>query len=223
MFKKIEAIEYDFGGDVFVDIGGNIGMWTRELYNLYNKVLFVEPSSAALTQAKENIGDPDQKVRYYKNICSNELGAKKSIYTPSSDSGQFSVFGKELYSDEKIVMSEEDIETITVDSLIPEIPEGGRVLLKIDTEGADLDVLLGSFEFIKKFKPVIIMEAHFHMYFDDKKFEQVVNFFNEQGYVVTEHKYPGYLHDPNRIFDGVHNGTEMYDLHYQMLMEPENV
>ena len=195
-------------------------MWTRELYDLYNKILFIEPSSKALDQAKTNVEDPGQKIRFYKNICSNELNLKKSIYTPSDDSGQFSVFGKELYSDDKIVMAEADIETITVDSLISEVPDGSKVLLKIDTEGSDLDVLLGAFEFVKKYKPTIIMEAHFHMYFDDAKFEKIVNFFNEQGYVVTEHKYPGYMYDASRVFDGVHTGEEMYDLHYQMLMEP---
>ena len=220
MLKKIEAIEYDFGGDVFIDIGGNVGMWTRELYDLYNKILFIEPSSKALDQAKANIEDPVQKVQFYKNICSNELNTKKSIYTPSDDSGQFSVFGKDLYSDDKIVMAEEDIETITVDSLITEVPEGSKVLLKIDTEGSDLDVLLGAFEFVKKYKPTIIMEAHFHMYFDEEKYEKIVNFFNDLGYVVTEHKYPGYMYDSKRVFDGVHTGEEMYDLHYQMLMEP---
>jgi FkbM family methyltransferase len=219
MLKKIEAIEYDFQGDVFIDVGGNVGMWTKELYDLYDKVLFIEPSAEALEKAKENITDVEQKVHYYKNICSNELDIKKSIYTPSTDSGQFSIFGKDLYSD-IIVKTEEDINTITVDSLISQVPEGGRVFLKVDTEGSDLDVLLGSFEFVKKFKPVIAVELHFHMYFDNDKFERIVEFFNEQGYVVTEHKYPGYLQDPNRVFDGVHNGTEMYDLHYQILLEP---
>jgi FkbM family methyltransferase len=220
MLKKIEAIEYDFGGDVFIDVGGNVGMWTKELYDLYGKILFIEPAANALKEAKETIQDSDQKIHYYKNICSNELNIKKSIYTPSTDSGQFSVFGKDLYSDDKIVMAEEDIDSITVDSLIPQVPEGSQVLLKIDTEGSDLDVLLGSFEFIKKFKPVIIMEVHFHMYFDDEKYVKIVEFFNEQGYVVTEHKYPGYMNDARRVFDGVHTGEEMYDLHYQVLMEP---
>ena len=63
MLKKIEAIEFDFGGDVFIDIGGNVGMWTRELYDLYNNILFIEPSSKALDHAKTNIEDPEQKHR----------------------------------------------------------------------------------------------------------------------------------------------------------------
>ena len=107
-----------------------------------------------------------------------------------------------------------------MDSLIPEAVDGSRILVKIDTEGSDLDVILGGKEFIKRFKPTLAIEFHFHMYFDDAKYEEVVNFLNELGYVVTEYKFPGYSGEPYRIFDGKHNGLEMYDMHYHMLAEP---
>lgn len=217
MIKKIESFEYDFYGDLFVDIGGNVGMWSSTVYNDYKKIVFVEPSQEALDQAKEKINDQSNKVKYLRNICSNELGVKKSIYTPSADSGQFSVFGKEL--SETIDRAEEDIDTITLDSLIPEANEGDRILVKVDTEGSDLDVLLGGKEFIKKFKPTIAVEFHFHMYYDDDKYEEIVNFLNEIGYFATEYKFPGYMGDPHRVFDGIHNGVQMYDLHYHVLLE----
>jgi hypothetical protein len=43
MQKTIEAITYDFYGDLFIDIGGNVGMWTTEMVDLYGKCIFVEP------------------------------------------------------------------------------------------------------------------------------------------------------------------------------------
>ena len=55
MQKTIEAITYDFYGDLFIDIGGNIGMWTTEMVDLYNKCIFIEPSAAAMSDAKRNI------------------------------------------------------------------------------------------------------------------------------------------------------------------------
>ncbi len=218
MIKKLESFEYDFHGDLFIDIGGNVGMWSSAVYEDYKKIIFVEPSSEALAQAKSKINDQNNKVKYLKNICSDQLGQQKSIATPSADSGQFSVFGNELY--ETIDRVEDGIDTITLDSLIPEASEGDRILVKIDTEGSDLDVIRGGKEFIKKFKPTLAIEFHFHMYFDDAKYEEVVNFLNEQGYVVTEYKFPGYAGEPYRIFDGKHNGLEMYDMHYHMLAEP---
>lgn len=218
MFRKIESFEYDFRGDLFVDIGGNVGMWSSMVYNDYKKIIFIEPSLEAIESAKTKINDQTGKVKFLKNICSNEANQLKSIATPSADSGQFSVYGKELY--DSIDRTEEGIETITLDSLINEASEGDRILVKIDTEGSDLDVILGGKEFIERFKPTLAIEFHFHMHFDDEKYEQVVNFLNELGYVATEYKFPGYAGEPDRIFDGKHNGLEMYDMHYHMLAEP---
>jgi FkbM family methyltransferase len=218
MLKKIETFEYDFQGDLFIDIGGNVGMWSSQLYDDYSKIIFIEPSTEALDAAKIKINDQQNKVKFLKNICSNELDQVKSISTPSADSGQFTVFGKDLY--ETIDRTEEGINTITLDSLVSEANVGDNILIKIDTEGSDLDVILGGKEFISKFKPTLAIEFHFHMYFDENKYEEVVNFLNEQGYVVTENKFSGYRGEPNRVFDGKHTGLEMYDLHYHLLAEP---
>jgi hypothetical protein len=119
-------------------------------------------------------------------------------------------------------MREEKVPTITLDSLIPNIKEGQEdIFVKIDTEGADLDVMLGGFEFIKKFKPDIFMEAHYHMYFDEEKHKKVFDFMAEQGYKVYEFKMDGYINNPNHVFDGKHNGTQMYDMHLQMVFQYE--
>ena len=218
MIKKLESFEYDFHGDLFIDIGGNVGMWSSAVYNDYNKIIFVEPSTEAIEEAKTKINDQEGKVKFLKNICSDKANQVKSIATPSADSGQFSVYGEQLY--DTIDRTEEGIETITLDSLMSEATDGSRILVKIDTEGSDLDVILGGKEFIKRFKPTLAIEFHFHMYFDDAKYEEVVNFLNELGYVATEYKFPGYAGEPHRIFDGKHNGLEMYDMHYHMLAEP---
>lgn len=219
MKKRIELIEYDFGGDLFIDVGGNVGMWTSELYNLYNKVYFIEPSSDAISKAKTNLLDQEQKISYYKNICSNVLGEKKSIFSCSTDTGNFSVFGKELYK-EGIALEEDMIETITLDSLLPAIKEHNNILIKIDTEGSDLDILLGSLELIRHKIPTIIMEAHYHMYFDQEKHDKIFNTIRELGYSIQNFKNVNYLTESNRLFDGVHNGAQMYDMHFQILMTP---
>ena len=219
MLKTIELITHDFGGDVFIDIGGNVGMWTNELYDLYDRILFVEPSSA-MDEAKNNIADPAGKVTYFKNICSDKADEKKSIFSTTGGTGNFSVYGKELYGDTLgIKLAEEDIGTITVDTAFaPLVKEGEKVTIKVDTEGADLDILLGSLEFIKKFKPTIVMEAHFHMHYDESKFDTIKSVLDEVGYDITEYKMgyggPG-------IVDGKHTGDEMRDLHYQILMIPK--
>lgn len=219
MRKKIELIEHDFEGDLFIDVGGNIGMWSAELYDLYNKIYFIEPSADAILKAKNNLVDKKHKISYFKNICSNILGEKKSIFSCSSDTGNFSVFGKELYKD-NIALEENMIETITLDSLLPTIKQENNILIKVDTEGSDLDILLGSLELIKEKTPTIIMEAHYHMHFDQDKHDRVFDTIRSLGYSVQNFKNQNYLAQANHIFDGVHNGTQMYDKHFQILMTP---
>lgn len=223
MRKTIELINYDFQGDLFIDVGGNVGMWTKQLYDEYNNFIFIEPSYSAIEQAKNNIKDERNKVLFLKNICSDVENTKKSIFSSTADTGNFSVFGKELYGDTK--MSEEDIETITINQLLNNniVKESKDILIKIDTEGSDLDILLGAFNFIKNKKPTIIVEAHFHMYFDQNKYDKIFSFLKENGYNITTYKNTNYLNQANVVFDGKHNGTQMYDMHYQMLIEPTNI
>jgi hypothetical protein len=35
---------------------------------------------------------------------------------------------------------------------------------------------------------------------------------------LTEYKMDGYRFQPDRVFDGKHNGIEMYDRHFQMML-----
>jgi FkbM family methyltransferase len=219
MLKTIELITHDFSGDVFIDIGGNVGIWTKELYNLYDRILFVEPSSA-INEAKENIDDPIGKVRYFKNLCSDKPQVKKSIFS-TAESGNFSIYAKELYSESHgIKLTENDIDTISIDSnLLPLVKEGEKVTIKIDTEGAELDILLGGLEFIKKIKPTIIMECHFHMYYDKEKFDNIFKVLIDLEYDIREHKNSEYTGPA--IIDGRHTGDEMRNLHYQILMVPK--
>lgn len=227
MIKNIEAITYDFQGDLFIDIGGNLGMWTTQLVDLYDKVIFIEPSDMAITEAKKRIQAVcDQKnvsftnIDFRKNICSDAVGLEKSIYATTQDTGNFSIYAKDLYGANNVTMAEEKIPTITLDSLADVVGDAKKILIKIDTEGSDLDILLGGFEFIKQFKPTLIVEAHYHMYFDEKKHKKIFDYLFDLGYELTEFKYPSYQQNPTYIYDGVRNGLEMYDCHFQMLLEP---
>jgi len=223
MLKTIELITYNFDGDVFIDIGGNVGMWTKELYNEYNRIFFVEPSSA-MEEAKLNIADVAGKVTYFKNLCSDKPGEKKSIFSPGT-TGNFSIYAKELYSESHgIKLTENDIDTISIDSeFLPLVKKDDRVTIKIDTEGADIDILLGGLEFIKKIKPTIVMECHFHMYYDEEKLSIIKKTLSSLNYNITEYKQPigtpGY-YGPGPGADARYTGNEMRNLHYQVLMTP---
>ena len=231
MLKTIESITYDFQpGDVFIDVGGNVGAWTIEMLGLYNKVIFVDPSEAATKEAQQNIlthctyfNAPElvNRVSYYRNLCSSVAGETHSIATTTTDSGNFSIYAEQLYGSENVVMAEKDIETIVLDSFIPQIPEGGKVLIKVDTEGCDLDVLLGASELIKKFKPIIAVEMHWHMHFDQNKRDRLFGLLNSLGYTYANYIFAAYVNNPDTLFDNVHTGKQLESLHFQLMMTPK--
>jgi FkbM family methyltransferase len=230
MLKTIESITHDFQpGDVFIDVGGNVGAWTIEMLGLYDRTIFIDPSVAATDQAKINIkthceyfNAPEliNRVTYHRNLCSSVAGERHSIAATTEDTGNFSIYAESLYGSNNIRLSETDIETITLDKFLPEIKEGGKVLIKIDTEGCDLDVILGGWKLIEKFKPLVIVEMHWHMHYDQEKRDRVFQLFNSLGYTYKDFLFAGYALNPTTIFDGKHNGKQMEKLHFQMMMIP---
>lgn len=229
MIKTIESLTHDFQGDLFIDIGANVGMWSAEMVGLYKRIIYVEPGTDAIQTGKHKIENlcrlkniPFEDVIFLKNVCSDQAGKEFNLTASGGDTGNMSIFAEDLYGSSNVTMREDNVLSITLDNLIQYVGENDKkIFIKVDTEGADLDVLLGGFKFIEKFKPDIFVEAHYHMYFDEEKHQKVFDFLFEQGYELTEYKMEGYRAQANRIFDGTHNGLEMYDRHFQMtLLQP---
>lgn len=229
MLKRIENIEYDFpNGDLFIDVGGNHGLWTKEFCQMYKNVWFIDPSEQAINEAKRQIDGHYQyfnlpnldKIKYFRNFVSSQHDRDVEIYSTTGDTGNYSLYAKELYGEKNVKMSETGIKTITLDSLIPEIPSNSKILIKIDTEGADLDVLLGAGKLIAKFKPLIVVEMHWHMHYDERKKETIFHLLNSLGYTYKTFLCDFWINQPDIIGDHVHSGREMVSLHFQMIMIP---
>lgn len=229
MIKTLETITYDFGGDIFIDVGGNVGQWTMELIGLYKKIYLIEPSIEAITQAKSNIAghcdffnQPDlkYKVEFIKKICTDNSNSLMAIGTTTSDTGNFSVFASDLYGNENIELAENNIPTMKLDDLLFNIPDKSKIFIKIDTEGCDVEVLLGARELIKKFKPTMCVEFHFHMHYDEVKTKQLHDMLIELGYQTIQNPFSCYVFEADRLWDHKHTGRELQTLHFQCLFVP---
>jgi FkbM family methyltransferase len=133
-------------GNIFVDIGANLGYFTlmaSRLVGHFGKVFAFEPGTQAYTYCKKNIElNKLFNVKLYKNGLWNE---KKTLMI--SDSNQL---GFNHISD-----NGDSVECILLDSLYL-TPD----LIKIDIEGAEPYALQGMVETLKRCHPAIIMEVN---------------------------------------------------------------
>ena len=144
-------------GDIFIDIGANIGCYTllaAKLVGQKGKVIAFEPVSNVFERLKYNV-----ELNNAKNI---ELNCKAvysgsgtiNLFLACSDNlGMASVF----HHDAENGITEK-VETVSMDNYILTTKLNRVDFIKIDVEGAELFVLRGMKMVLETLRPVIIME-----------------------------------------------------------------
>ena len=152
--------DYDQVNSVVLDIGANKGdfaSWViRSSKNL--NVISLEPNPAAASALQKNISDVNHRHTTIAKGAGAEAG-KSTLYdyNETDGSGHASLYSKvftEIHHSESI--SPISIELTTIDIEIEKI-EGNICLLKIDTEGHEQEVLLGSRSLIENRRPPAIL------------------------------------------------------------------
>lgn len=138
----------------FLDIGANVGKYTvivgKELEKS-GKVFSFEPEPSNLAALKRNV-----ELNGLNNIvilplaCSDEQGSL-SFYLDKTNTGGHSLVKK---TKNKIIVNAERLDIIIKEKKIKDVR-----LIKIDVEGAEMRVLQGAKELLKKQHPKIIFET----------------------------------------------------------------
>lgn len=145
----------DYIGDdaVYVDAGANIGnhtlYWAIERYA--KKIYSFEPVESTFEILKKNI-----ELNHLEDVVEIfQVGLSDEETT-----GEISIYKADNIGGTNIAKSEKGkIKLITLDSL--KIKEKID-LIKIDVEGAEVEVLKGSIKTIKKYKPLIVVESFYN-------------------------------------------------------------
>jgi FkbM family methyltransferase len=88
-----------------------------------------------------------------------------------------------------IIQPAESISAITVDEFCTKNEINRLDLIKIDTDGHELQILEGSPKTIEKCKPYLIFEVGLYIIEEyDIKFEQYLNYFSSFGYTLLNNK-----------------------------------
>lgn len=130
------------GRSFAIDVGANIGLISIQLAYKFWKVLAIEPRPDTYECLKKN-------VRKYQQIETLHAAVGSSL-----GSIGFSGAENDCAHSQVTPEAETKVPLITLDSLNLDACD----LIKIDTEGYELEVIKGALATIQKFRPVIILE-----------------------------------------------------------------
>ncbi len=193
-----------------IDIGANIGDYSREIILSTNSyVVAIEPMPKSFNKLKHLEKKFSNKIKCFNIALSNKI-EKRNIYFQSSRSklASFEENIKHLnYIEKKIKIKK--IKTLTLDYFVNKEKKlflKGIDFIKIDTEGFDYQVLLGSLKTIKKYKPKFIQfEMNWHYLFSGINLYRICSKFEDYNIFRILPYNSGiikinYLHPNNNIF-----------------------
>ena len=152
--KKLKE-DMNFHPEVMYDIGSNVLHWTKEAKKIWPQgeiILFDVPKSFEFLYKEHGhryhlgvLSDSDNKiVKYYQNT---ENPAGNSYYKEIGHGLSEVVYPENNYTEEKTMT----LSSVTKNNNFPE-PD----LIKIDVQGAELDIMKGSIDIINKAKYLIV-------------------------------------------------------------------
>lgn len=152
--KKLKE-DMNFHPKVIYDIGSNVLHWTKEAKKIWPKgeiILFDVPKSFEFLYKEHGhryhlgvLSDSDNKiVKFYQNT---ENPAGNSYYKEIGHGLSEVVYPEDNYTEEETMT----LSSVTTNNNFPE-PD----LIKIDVQGAELDIMKGSIDFINRAKYLIV-------------------------------------------------------------------
>jgi len=139
-------------GEVAIDIGANRGLWTRWLAARYKYVHAIEPNHLVL---------PDLKLDLPGNVTVHAIALWSKLTLLHFNTYACPDHLSAYFLDEGLctgpVTGCSDLVGVPLDALAI----SGKVdFVKIDTEGAEYEIILGALNLIARNQPVILIEIH---------------------------------------------------------------
>ena len=145
-------------GDVFVDVGANIGLFSLKaalIVGRKGRVIAVEPGLAASRLLTEN-------------LAFNDVPHVRQVRTALGINGQATLHHVNLGDDPQAfsLLSDgtdaegENVPVTTLDALVAELGLGRMDCIKIDVEGAEERVIAGARQSLGRWHPTVILEAN---------------------------------------------------------------
>ncbi|MBN2751648.1 MAG: FkbM family methyltransferase [Rhodospirillaceae bacterium] len=146
-------------GDVFIDIGANIGAYALRAATLVGargRVIAIEPGADALAALRGNLAlNPDREVTLVAAALSDHVGTAILYHVGNGyDPQAFSLLSDETAS------GEESVPLTTLDAVCADFGVERLDCVKMDAEGVEPLVLAGGRQTLERFHPAVILEMN---------------------------------------------------------------
>jgi FkbM family methyltransferase len=190
IYDGFEKDETDFlikileKGDIFVDIGTNVGLFSliaSKIIGDEGKVLCFEPSPLIFSRLDENL-----KLNNFKNIDIRNIGLsdKKGELTFYISNNGYDAWNSFAPSQDNKLESSIQVPVSTLDIELQVIDKRKIKLVKIDVEGWEKFVLFGGKDFLLKNNPYVMVEFTEENTFNaGYPVHEIYNIMQEYGYV----------------------------------------
>jgi FkbM family methyltransferase len=169
-------------GDIFYDIGANVGFFTilaAKIVGYGGKVYAFEPEPVNASTVRRNAElNNFAHVTVIEKAVSRSTGVEELWLTEYCGGHTLASVGTKVDTKESITVN-----TVSIDDLLQQKEIDPPTFVKIDVEGAEIDVLQGMSQTIQECQPIIIYEV------DDEKKEGLLNKQKEIDDFLLSHGY----------------------------------
>lgn len=148
-------------GDIVLDLGANIGMFALRMMEKYQaRVVCVEAAPCNTKCLKANLtkfGFIKKAIIVNKAIFSHNNGVKFNR-SPQRSPGTYYVSA--IYPEKAEPEFDISIPSVTIDSLVKKLKLNRVDFIKIDTEGSEVEAIIGGAETIRKYKPKMVIATY---------------------------------------------------------------
>ena len=198
-----------------IDCGCNFGFYSFYTASLSkeNEIISIEASKNTLEEFNNNLSINNfSNIKVFNKAVSDQNDKKMEFNESEKD------WESSLISSEFSIRQKNIVDSITIDSILENKNMDDRLLiLKIDVEGADLNVLDGAKNIIKKSEPFIIIEFSKYIFKNEKfNYDYLSNFLKINDYqVYSKNGHKSSVEDILKLLknlDKVHNTIGNYYL-----------
>lgn len=139
-----------------IDVGANIGVVSLFLSTLHpaRRIISLEPAPSTFNTLTSNVARSGASVECHRYAIAESDGTIKFVVKPKARANS-GIVGRGIDGDEGSTV--EQVACRSLDSLISELSISQISLLKIDTEGHEMRVLIGATKILSEFRPHAIL------------------------------------------------------------------